>query len=123
MLQNPEWIKYLILTVLLLILVSLATALYHLTAGTGDSGKMLKALTWRISLSVGLLLLLALAGHMGWFTPHDFGRLPVAAKQDMPVTDSKVTPPSSPTNQTLPSNPLPTNAASATTDQPTTVKP
>jgi Protein of unknown function (DUF2909) len=92
---NPELIKYLILGILVLILLSLATALYHLTSGTGDSGKMLKALTWRISLSVGLLLLLALAGHMGWFTPHDFGRPAVAVKAPTTPapTPDRATPP------------------------------
>jgi hypothetical protein len=59
---------------LLAILVSLGSALYHLTTGKGDSGKMLRALSWRIGLSVALLALLVLAGRQGWITPHGIGR-------------------------------------------------
>jgi len=59
---------------LLAILVSLASALYHLTTGKGDSGKMLRALSWRIGLSVALLALLVLAARQGWITPHGVGR-------------------------------------------------
>jgi hypothetical protein len=35
----------------------------------GDSRKMVKALTWRISLSVGLFVLLIVAYYEGWITP------------------------------------------------------
>ena len=53
-----------------LIVGSLGKALYHLSASTpGDSRKMVKALTWRIGLSVGLFLLLIVAYYNGWITP------------------------------------------------------
>ena len=35
-----------------------------------DSGKMLRSLTWRVGLSVGLFLLLLLAWRMGYIHPH-----------------------------------------------------
>jgi hypothetical protein len=34
-----------------------------------NSGKMVKALTWRIALSVGLFVLLMLAYYRGWISP------------------------------------------------------
>jgi len=63
--------KYLIIVMLVLIVGSLGKALFHLSADTpGDSRKMVKALTWRISLSVGLFLLLMIAYYNGWISPH-----------------------------------------------------
>ncbi|HEX4151263.1 MAG TPA: twin transmembrane helix small protein [Steroidobacteraceae bacterium] len=62
--------KYLIVVVLVLIIASLGKALYHLSSNKpGDSGKMVKALTWRIGLSVGLFVLLIIAYYQGWITP------------------------------------------------------
>jgi TRAP-type C4-dicarboxylate transport system permease large subunit len=62
--------KYLIILMLVLIVGSLGKALYHLSARTpADSRKMVRALTWRISLSVGLFVLLMLAYYEGWITP------------------------------------------------------
>jgi choline-glycine betaine transporter len=66
--------KLAIIATLLAILTSLGVALFHMTTGKGDSSKMLKALTWRIGLSVALFALLAIAGHQGWISPHGFGR-------------------------------------------------
>ena len=62
--------KYLIILMLVLIIGSLGKALFHLSRRTpGDSRKMVKALTWRISLSVGLFVLLIVAYYAGWITP------------------------------------------------------
>ena len=62
--------KYLIILMLVLIIGSLGKALYHLSSATPqDSGKMVKALTWRIGLSVGLFVLLMLAYYRGWIYP------------------------------------------------------
>jgi predicted metal-dependent hydrolase len=62
--------KYLIILMLVLIIGSLGKALYHLSsAKPQDSAKMVKALTWRIGLSVGLFVLLMLAYYRGWFHP------------------------------------------------------
>ncbi len=62
--------KYLVLLILLLIVASLGKALYYLSSSKpGDSGKMVKALTWRIGLSVGLFVLLIVAYYAGWIEP------------------------------------------------------
>ena len=62
--------KYLIILMLVLIIGSLGKALYHLSSHRPeDSSKMVKALTWRIGLSVGLFVLLMLAYYRGWIHP------------------------------------------------------
>jgi len=66
--------RLIVVGLLLLILGSLARALYFMTTGKGDQGQMVRALTWRIGLSIGLLLLMLFAGRMGWITPHGIGR-------------------------------------------------
>lgn len=65
--------RLLVVGILLAILVSLGSALFHLTTGKGDSGKMVRALTWRIGLSLGLFLLLLFAWSQGWIQPHPVG--------------------------------------------------
>jgi hypothetical protein len=66
--------RLIVVGLLVLILGSLARALYFMTAGKGDRGQMVRALTWRIGLSVGLLLLMLFAASRGWITPHGVGR-------------------------------------------------
>ncbi|MEA3139576.1 MAG: hypothetical protein QOK23_1745 [Gammaproteobacteria bacterium] len=62
--------KYLILTMLVLILISLGKALYHLSSTREDDGKkMVTALAWRIGLSVALFVLLIVAYYSGWIEP------------------------------------------------------
>jgi drug/metabolite transporter (DMT)-like permease len=62
--------KYLVIAVLLLIVASLGKALYHLSSNKlTDSGKMVKALAFRIGLSVGLFVLLIVAYYQGWIEP------------------------------------------------------
>jgi hypothetical protein len=70
-------IRPLVVVVFLGILVSLGSALYHLSRGGGseprtveDSRKMARALTWRVGLSLGLFLLLMLAWYAGLISPH-----------------------------------------------------
>jgi hypothetical protein len=65
--------RLIVVGTLLAIIASLGTALFHLTTGKGDSGKMMRALTWRIGLSVCLFALLLLAAHQGWISPHGVG--------------------------------------------------
>jgi hypothetical protein len=63
--------KYLILAMLVLILISLGKALFHLSSDKSDDGeKMVKALAWRIGLSVALFVLLIVAYYQGWIIPH-----------------------------------------------------
>ncbi len=60
----------LVIAVLLAIIGTLGSALFQFARGGGDSGKMLRSLTWRVGLSVGLFLLLLLAWKMGYIHPH-----------------------------------------------------
>jgi hypothetical protein len=62
--------KYLVIMILVLIIISLGKALFHLSSSKpGDSGKMVKALAWRIGLSVFLFVLLLVAYSQGWVQP------------------------------------------------------
>jgi len=62
--------KYLVVAMLVLILISLAKALFHLTSSRPEDGaKMVKALAWRIALSVALFVLLIVAFYSGWIDP------------------------------------------------------
>ena len=61
-------IKIVIVIVLLLIFVSLFSALYYLMKGD-TTEKTVKALTWRIGLSLGLFLVLMLAFSTGIIGP------------------------------------------------------
>jgi hypothetical protein len=62
--------KYLVIALLVLIIASLGKALYHLSSSKpGNSSKMVKALAWRIGLSVGLFVLLIAAAYFGWIDP------------------------------------------------------
>lgn len=65
-----ELIRILIVGLLAAIIASLGIALYHLSTGRGDSRKMLRALTIRISLSIVLFVLLMIAWRAGLITPH-----------------------------------------------------
>ena len=63
-------IRLLVVAVLVAIVASLGTALYHLATGQGDSSKMVRSLTLRVALSVALFLLLMIAWRLGWIHPH-----------------------------------------------------
>lgn len=65
-------IKLLILLAFVAILASLASGLVYLFKDDHDSRRVVKALTWRIGLSVALFIVLLLAYAMGWVEP---GRL------------------------------------------------
>ena len=64
-----DLIRLVILGLFAAIVASLGTALYHLSSGKGDSGKLLRALTVRIALSLLLFLLLLIAWRTGLMTP------------------------------------------------------
>ncbi len=62
--------KTLVVVILVLIVVSLGKALFHLSSNKpGDSAKMVKALSIRIGLSVFLFVLLIVAYRLGWIAP------------------------------------------------------
>lgn len=68
-------VKVLVVLLLFFILFSLGSGLFYLVKdqGRSDSNRVLKALTWRIGLSLGLFLLLMLSMYLGWLTPHGLG--------------------------------------------------
>lgn len=63
-------VKIIIVLFLLVILYSLGSGLFFLVRERGKSTKVVKALTWRISLSLLLFFLLFFAYALGWITPH-----------------------------------------------------
>lgn len=69
-----ELTRILVIGALLAIVYSLGTALYHLSSSKGDSAKMARALTWRVSLSVALFIALMVAWRLGYIAPHGIGR-------------------------------------------------
>ena len=64
------WIKLVILVVFIGIIVSLGSGLYYLVNDKGDSRRTLRALTWRIGLSVGLFAFLMILIAFGIIEPH-----------------------------------------------------
>jgi hypothetical protein len=70
-----DFIKILIIGALIAIVLSLGSALFHLSGGGPEhSKKMARALTVRISLSVALFVLLLIAWRLGLITPHGLQR-------------------------------------------------
>jgi len=59
------WLRIIIIGMLVLIAGSLFSALYHLMKGDTHDERVVKALTWRISLSIGLFLVLMLGLYTG----------------------------------------------------------
>lgn len=64
------FIKIIVCILFLFILFSLGSALYFLIHDKGDSDRIVKALTWRIGLSLLLFVLLFIAFALGWIAPH-----------------------------------------------------
>lgn len=62
--------KLLVILLFLAIVASLASGLLFLVKGTGDSRRVLRALTWRIALSVVLFLVLIGAYLAGLIRPN-----------------------------------------------------
>jgi len=62
--------KLILVLVFIAVLYNLGAALFHMMTDKGQSGRMAKSLTWRIGLSVGLILLVILGILAGWIQPH-----------------------------------------------------
>jgi cytochrome bd-type quinol oxidase subunit 2 len=69
-----DLIKILVIIVLAAIVISLGSALFHLSSGKGDSKKMARALTIRVGLSLVLFILLMAAWAFGLITPHGLSK-------------------------------------------------
>jgi hypothetical protein len=61
--------KIVIISLLIVVLFSLGSALAAMARGD-KSGKMVRALSWRIGLSVFIFILLLIGQAMGLITPH-----------------------------------------------------
>ncbi|HPE79319.1 MAG: twin transmembrane helix small protein [Sedimenticolaceae bacterium] len=64
------WIKIIIVFAFIGIIASLASGLYYLVNDKGDSRRTLRALTWRIGLSIGLFAFLMVMIAFGIIEPH-----------------------------------------------------
>lgn len=62
--------RLIIIAVLVTIVAFLGSALFQMARGQGDSQQMLRALTWRIGLSVGLFVVLLVLWRVGLIHPH-----------------------------------------------------
>jgi multisubunit Na+/H+ antiporter MnhB subunit len=65
-----DLIRIAVVVVLLVIVYSMGTAMFHLSRPGGDPKRLLRALTWRVGLSVALFLLLLLGWYAGLIHPH-----------------------------------------------------
>lgn len=66
--------KLIIVGFLVVILYNLGAGLYYMMVDKGTTNRTVKALTRRIALSVGLIVIVMFSIWMGWITPHDLGR-------------------------------------------------
>jgi len=62
--------KMLIIATLLAIIASLGHALFAMASGPSDDKRMVRALTVRVALSVGLFILLLIGWKTGAISPH-----------------------------------------------------
>jgi Protein of unknown function (DUF2909) len=66
----PQEFKLLVLLMLAAIVASLGKALFHMSRGPEHSAQTVRALSWRIGLSVALFLMLLAGSHFGLISPH-----------------------------------------------------
>ncbi len=66
--------KILIVAAMAAILYNLGAGLYYMMVDNGSTGRTVNALTWRIGLSVGLILAVIFSIWMGWIQPHGIGQ-------------------------------------------------
>lgn len=62
--------KIIVIATMLIILFSLGSSLFFLVKDKGHSNRTVKALTWRIGLSLTLFIFLFIAFSLGWIKPH-----------------------------------------------------
>lgn len=63
-------VKAIIILFFIVIIYSLGSGLFYLVKDKGEETRVVKALTWRISLSLLLFILLLIAYGIGWINPH-----------------------------------------------------
>ncbi len=62
-------IKFVVIILFLLIIASLASALFHLLVSKETNDKTVRALTYRVGLSVLAFLILIISANFGWIQP------------------------------------------------------
>lgn len=62
--------KAIIILLLLFIFFSLGSALYYLIRDKDNSDRIVKALTWRVALSLILFIIIFIGFALGFITPH-----------------------------------------------------
>ena len=62
--------KTIIIIAMLVILIALARGLFFLVTDQGKTKQTVKALSWRIGISLTLFIFLFLAYSLGWIRPH-----------------------------------------------------
>lgn len=68
--QSMSWVKWLVLVIFFAIILSMASAMLHLVHDyRGESKRMVRALTWRIGLSITLFIVLWATWKLGWIEP------------------------------------------------------
>ena len=67
------WMQFVVIALLLIIVGSLGSGLYFLVRDTADSTRTVRALTWRIGLSIACFLLLLVGAALGFIQPHGIG--------------------------------------------------
>ncbi len=67
------WPKVIIVLFLVLILYNLAAGLYYMIVDKGRTKRTVNALTWRVGLSIALVVLVVLGIWSGVITPHGIG--------------------------------------------------
>lgn len=65
------WVKLIVLALMLSAAIALGRALMALVKGESKEGKTMRALAWRIGLSVVAFVFVLLSLYMGWIQPHD----------------------------------------------------
>lgn len=65
--------KLLIIAFLIVILWNLGAGLYYMMVDKGTTNRTVKSLSWRIGLSVLLIVLIMIGIYTGWIKPHGIG--------------------------------------------------
>lgn len=66
--------KLIIIAIFLVILYNLGAGLYYMMVDKGETDRTVRSLTWRIGLSVALILLVILGIWSGVIKPHGLGQ-------------------------------------------------
>ena len=68
--DGTEMGKLIVIAALIAILYNLGAGLVYMMIDRGGTSRTVNALTWRVGLSVGLILIVMFSVWMGWIKPH-----------------------------------------------------